>query len=242
MLRSLSFFNVKMPSSDVSDPYSTDSDEEYLPENDITPSRKRRNLKKYITLINSDDSGDSETPENVSLAQPSTSAVTHLAASSAVPNVERPFEYSENDSPSDEVVDGIQPEAATHAPQVGKKKKLRQKLWQRNIRKESRTHGHEYVNVKGRKVNAVKMGPNCNCKNQCFEKIGGDGCRKVFSDFYSMTSKDLQDSYLYGLIQRHEIARKRPRSGEGKTKQSSFSYMVSSVITLLGILYFNIIS
>ncbi|KAJ8946500.1 hypothetical protein NQ314_008874 [Rhamnusium bicolor] len=80
-----------------------------------------------------DDLGDSETPENVSLTQPSTSAVTRLAASSAVPNIERLFEYSENDSPSDEIIDGIQPEAVTHAPQtrlaVAKEEKICQQAF-----------------------------------------------------------------------------------------------------------------
>ncbi|CAH1099985.1 unnamed protein product, partial [Psylliodes chrysocephalus] len=73
------------------------------------------------------------------------------------------------------------------------------------------------------------MGPNCNCKNRCFENVGEECCKRIFSDFYSISIKDLQDSYLYGLIKRCDVSRQRPRSGEGKTKASTFSYKVRAL-------------
>ncbi|KAJ8971355.1 hypothetical protein NQ317_002962 [Molorchus minor] len=155
-----------------------DSDEEYLPEKDT--NIKRHNLKKCFVTINSDDS---ETHENISLPQPSTSAVTRLAASLpslAIPNVKRPFEYFENISPGDEVVHEIQPGAATYTPQIGKKEIAANIL-----------------------------------------KIGGDRGQKVFSDFYSITLKDLQDSYLYGLIQRHKIEKDHAQE-KGKPNSHHF--------------------
>lgn len=120
-----------------------------------------------------------------------------------------------------------QPGTSRETPQVGKKRLQRKCLWKRNIRKVKRVKGKSYTNTTGLLVPEKKIGENCNCKLKCFDKIGEEGCNQIFANFYSILSKDLHDAYLYGLIRRRLVARKRPRSGDGQEKMSSFSYVVS---------------
>ncbi|KAK4882471.1 hypothetical protein RN001_005790 [Aquatica leii] len=68
------------------------------------------------------------------------------------------------------------------------------------------------------------MGENCNCKLKCFVNIGPEGCKAIYTNFYGISSKDLQDAYLYGLIKRDSVNRQRPRSGEGQAKSSTYLY------------------
>ena len=56
--------------------------------------------------------------------------------------------------------------------QVNKRKQPEK--WKRNVRKEKRNKGEEYVSLSGKVVSAVKLGPECTCKNKCFSKIGND--------------------------------------------------------------------
>lgn len=117
-------------------------------------------------------------------------------------------------------------QTASNTPQTGKKKLLRKALWRRNIQKNKRVKGEPYVNVAGILKPGQNIGNNCNCKLKCFDNIGHEGCTEIFRNFYAMISKDLQDAYLYGLIEKIEVQRKRPRSGDGHGKNASFVYKV----------------
>ncbi|KAL1490118.1 hypothetical protein ABEB36_012859 [Hypothenemus hampei] len=66
---------------------------------------------------------------------------------------------------------------------------------------------------------------NCKCSKKCFEKIRG--CYDlIFTQFYKLPSKNLQDSYLYGLMKRKFIERKRSRTGSRQSKTSTYIYTV----------------
>lgn len=69
------------------------------------------------------------------------------------------------------------------------------------------------------------LGQKCNCSKKCFDKIG-DGCEVIFAAFYKLSTKDLQDSYLYGLMKMMSIERHRPRDGSRQSKAASFVYSV----------------
>lgn len=114
---------------------------------------------------------------------------------------------SENSSDTDtyqnnENYDEAQPGTSSATPHIGKKRLHRKSLWPRNIRKVKRTLGKSYTNSSGLVVAEKKLGENCNCKHKCFDKIGEEGCKHIFADFYSISSKDLQDAYLYGCIKK----------------------------------------
>lgn len=137
---------------------------------------------------------------------------------------------SSSDEESLNSVDEVENEqqTASNTPQSGKKKLVRKALWKRNIQKTKRVKGEPYVNVTGINKPGQQIGNNCNCKLKCFDDIGHEGCTDIFRNFYGMSSKDLQDAYLYGLITRNIIQRQRPRSGDGHGKTSSFAYKVGN--------------
>lgn len=117
-------------------------------------------------------------------------------------------------------------QTASNVPQIGKKRLVRRALWKRTIQKTKRVQGEPYVNVAGIEKPGQQIGNNCNCKLRCFDDIGREGCTAIFRNFYSISSKNLQDAYLYGLITRIEVQRQRSRSGDGQSKTSSFVYKV----------------
>lgn len=127
-------------------------------------------------------------------------------------------------NPLDQGENGHQ--TASNTPQIGKKKLVRRALWKRTIQKTKRVKGEPYVNVAGMHKPGLQIGDNCNCKLRCFDDIGHEACSDIFRNFYCMQSKNLQDSYLYGLITRITVQRQRPRSGDGHSKNSSFVYKV----------------
>ncbi|KAF2892710.1 hypothetical protein ILUMI_13463 [Ignelater luminosus] len=66
----------------------------------------------------------------------------------------------------------------------------------------------------------------CQYQLKCFEMIGPKGWQKTLDNFYGLSSKDIQDAYLYGLIKKKSVARQRPRFGEGYPKSASYEYVV----------------
>lgn len=120
------------------------------------------------------------------------------------------------------------PGPSNKTPQTGRKRLQRRVLWKRNIIKSRRAEGKSYVNTAGTVVAEKTLGEPCNCSKKCFDKIG-EGCRLIFAAFYNLPSKNLQDSYLYGLIKRRPVKRKRPRVGCRESRLSSFVYTVISI-------------
>lgn len=120
-----------------------------------------------------------------------------------------------------------EPGPSQRTPQTGKKRLQRKVLWKKNVRKLKRTEGKCYVNTVGSVVAEKTLGENCNCTRKCFDKIG-EGCESIFTEFYKLPSKNLQDSYLYGLIKRRAVERMRPRLGCRQSKASSYIYSVLS--------------
>lgn len=131
----------------------------------------------------------------------------------------------------DEIVNDHQPadnehQTASNTPQKGRKRLVRKALWKRTIQKSKRVQGEPYVNVAGTHKPGKQIGNNCNCKLRCFDDIGQEGCTEIFHNFFRMSTKNLQDAYLYGLLTKIEVQRQRPRSGDGQRKTSTFVYKV----------------
>lgn len=139
----------------------------------------------------------------------------------------RRLSSSSSDDVGDTIEDVQSPEAAADVPQSGRKKLVRKALWKRNIQKTKRTKGLPYVNTAGVHKPGKQLGNSCLCTLKCFDVIGQENCNKIFHDFYAIPNKDLQDSYLHGLMKRDVVERHRPRSGAGTTKNASFVYKVS---------------
>ena len=79
------------------------------------------------------------------------------------------------------------------------------KKWKRNVRKELRNSGKEYItkNKDGSLVTkpARKIGPPCKCLKKCYEKFDSEAIKHIFKMFWTLGSYDLQSMYLAKLIE-----------------------------------------
>lgn len=69
--------------------------------------------------------------------------------------------------------------------------------------KDSRNCGKKHSQVKastGKMVASAKPGPPCKCKKECYTKIMDDERKKIFSPFWGLGGKAVQDTYLHELI------------------------------------------
>jgi len=121
----------------------------------------------------------------------------------------------------------VPPAPTTIQPETAKEKKKRTRNpdnWKKEKRKRAILSGQAYVNTKGELVGPRAIGPDCSCKNKCFHAVSDDNRSAIFNGFYSLKSYDEQNAYLYGLIRRHDIQRKRKPVSERRT--CSYKYYV----------------
>ncbi|KAK8401138.1 hypothetical protein O3P69_002712 [Scylla paramamosain] len=110
------------------------------------------------------------------------------------------------------------------APKEKKKRTRNPENWKKEKRKRAILSGQPYVNTKGELVGPRAIGPDCNCKNKCFTAVNDENRNAIFNGYYSLNSYDEQNAYLYGLIRRHDIQRKRKPVSERRT--CSYKYYV----------------
>lgn len=108
----------------------------------------------------------------------------------------------------------------------GKKRVRMKSSWKRNVIKSKKAKGEEYKNWANKKILKRAIGPNCECRMKCFTKITDMDKQNIFKQFYDIGNKNRQDIYLGGLMTVLNIQRKRPTTGEGRAKTSSFQYKV----------------
>jgi hypothetical protein len=120
-----------------------------------------------------------------------------------------------------------------------RKRKKDETVWRLNISKRRRTSGKEYTSPYGRKrlVSAKCVtGQPCGCKKLCFNLIADDRRENIVKDFYNIKTKDLQDSYLGGLVTVRQIARRRKKvPGSTKCFPATYLYKVSMCLYLIKI-------
>jgi len=101
-------------------------------------------------------------------------------------------------------------ESNEEIPNKRRKGVVRPETYKRNIIKESRTHGKEYINYKGKTI-CQKTPPHeikCKCPAKCFKLITKEVLSDIWTTFYSMKDKNSQDIYLQSLIEKKEIKRR----------------------------------
>ncbi|XP_049790952.1 uncharacterized protein LOC126198565 [Schistocerca nitens] len=96
--------------------------------------------------------------------------------------------------------------------------------WQREKRKRLRVAGKSYINSKGDVVQERKIGEDCKCRRKCYKIVTEDVRNKLFDGYYSLKSHDEQNAYLFGLIRKYDIARKRCKDSDRRT--CSYRYFV----------------
>lgn len=115
----------------------------------------------------------------------------------------------------------IQKMASDAATPVGRRPTTESK---REKAKRLRIAGKSYINSKGQNVPGKTIGPDCNCRLECYKKINEGKRQEIFEQFYALKSYDEQGSYLYGLIRKHDVKRKRALMSDGKF--STYKYHI----------------
>lgn len=87
-----------------------------------------------------------------------------------------------------------------------------------------RIAGKEYVNTRGELVSGRKIGEDCKCRRNCYVNVSEEVRMKLFEGYYSLNSHDEQNAYLFGLIRKKDIARKRSKDSVRRT--CTYTYYV----------------
>lgn len=90
-------------------------------------------------------------------------------------------------------------------------------LYKRNVIKKARLTGTEYVNYAGKTVAARTTGEHCKCKMKCLIKFKDDDFISILKGFSSFKNKDSQDTFLQGLIKRHDVQKRRKSKNRPNT-------------------------
>lgn len=102
------------------------------------------------------------------------------------------------------------------------RKRVRQpNKWKKNVRKEKRSRGEEYINVKGVLVPPKQIDATCecNCQLKCHEKILPSQRLNLFNSFYALGNYNLQSSYLFSLIK--VIPKKSCHTASAESRRSN---------------------
>ena len=106
----------------------------------------------------------------------------------------------------------------------GRKRLHYEDQWKRKKRKLMKDSGKAYETYKGEIV-AAKSSPNisCRCNFKCSTRLNSTQQKRTFDEFYGLKSHDTQNKYLYGLIKKVQIKRKRIR---GSNRSVTYQYYV----------------
>lgn len=107
-------------------------------------------------------------------------------------------------------VKSISPQTVKHRRTRRDKGNVRQrhvKEWIDVKRKTLRNLGQEYVARKGKIQARKKMGPPCNCRSRCYDKLSEESRRKIFESFWGLGDRDKQWIYVANLVKKQNKRR-----------------------------------
>lgn len=83
--------------------------------------------------------------------------------------------------------------------------------YKRNVIRKARVQGLRYVSHKGKEVpqKAPPNNVNCMCKFKCHLKLTDETIQELWNKFYSLESKNTQDTYLQTLVEVMPVKRRR---------------------------------
>lgn len=118
--------------------------------------------------------------------------------------------------------------SSTTTPTRPRKRKARPETWKKAVLKTKRVRGEAYISpASGKEVPAAQQGPPCGCKRKCYQKLFTEEERsRIFTCFWELGDKNVQDAYLHGLIRVNKVARRRG-SSERTPRSASYKYVVS---------------
>ena len=107
-----------------------------------------------------------------------------------------------------------------------RKRPAHPETWKKTALKAKRSKGEAYTRRDGTTAPARATKASCSCSRGCFMKFNNIEKASLIDSFNHIGSKNLQDSYLHGLISPQPVNRHRPRSGSRTARQLSYSYKV----------------
>ena len=125
---------------------------------------------------------------------------------------------------------------STETTLKSRKRKHYPEKWKRNVSKRSKALGLAYERNNGSKVSARKTGKPCRC-HRCFSVLTISEKRKILDDFNQLGDKNLQDSHIFGLVERKPVKRHRIRCGTGKARTISYVFKVR-IVNYLSLSFF----
>jgi len=108
----------------------------------------------------------------------------------------------------------------------GKKRTLNPSMWKRNVSKELRAKGQECVSLRKKFVKKRVTGPPCKCNLKCFNNVTDEQRLILLNIFNEIGNKEMQDTFLSGLIEIKDIIRRRPITNEKPNRSVACSYKV----------------
>ncbi|XP_047120512.1 uncharacterized protein LOC124803370 [Schistocerca piceifrons] len=112
----------------------------------------------------------------------------------------------------------------------GKKRLRNEDKWLRNVRKERRALGQEYVNRKGNLVprKELRKISECTCRYECHKHINEEQQEQVFNEFYNLGSHDLQSAFLFTMIKVVDKARSYVGQQHSRREKTRLYYLLNS--------------
>jgi hypothetical protein len=95
----------------------------------------------------------------------------------------------------------------------------------RKSSKQLRVSGKRHNNTKGMITGSKSAGNDCKCRNQCYVNVPESSRQVIFQNFHKLKSHNEQNSYLFPLIRRTEI--KRKRNVASNRRSCTFHYFVN---------------
>lgn len=99
-------------------------------------------------------------------------------------------------------------------------------MWKRNVTKVLRAKGQEYVSLRNKFVKKRVTGPPCKCKLKCFKIVTDEQKLMLLNIFNGIGDKEMQDTFLSGLIEIKNIVKRRPINNKKPNRSVACSYKV----------------
>ena len=100
----------------------------------------------------------------------------------------------------------------------GRKRLQFESEWIRKKRKTQKDSGEAYTTYKGDPKSAKQLvAVTCHCHHCCSQKLSLSERKHIFDEFYKLRDNDAQNKYLFGLIHKQTVKRKRAKAS---TKRS----------------------
>ncbi|CAH0730535.1 unnamed protein product, partial [Brenthis ino] len=116
-------------------------------------------------------------------------------------------------------------------PKKGKKRNKNPQIWKKNISKQLKNSGKEYISHTGKKIASKLIRPPCDCRLQCRNKFSEDQRKEIFKSYWNLASLQRQRDFLCACIEPINISCRRIKNlDKPRTPNCSFSLLITAVM------------